>query len=173
MPGPAFLRGSRLTLRTVTPEDYDFLLEHGNDPRVRQGAPTPTPVGRDDLAAFVEDDDSSVQFLPCREGEPVGLVFLFDVEPCRDHAEIGCWIAPDEQGAGYATETTTLCVDHAFDDRGLHKVVARVFEDNDPSMAVLEKLGFQQEGRLREQDYIRGERRDTLLFGLLAREWRA
>ena len=171
MPGPTFLRGDRLTLRTVTPEDYDFLLEHGNDPAVREGAPTPTPVARPDLAAFVEDDDESVQFLPCRDGEPVGFVFLFRIEPHRDHAELGCWIAPDQQGEGYATGATELCLDHAFADLGLHKVVARVFEHNDASMAVLEKVGFQQEGRLREQDYIRGAYRDTLLFGLLAAEF--
>ncbi|WP_246986175.1 GNAT family N-acetyltransferase [Halorientalis marina] len=172
MPGPTFLAGDRLDLRTVTPDDYDFLLEHGNDPAVRRGAPAPTPVGRDDLAAFVEDDEASVQFLPCRDGTPVGFVFLFGIEQQRDHAELGCWIAPDEQGEGYATEATALCLDHAFDDRGLHKVVARVFEGNDASRTVIEKLGFQQEGRLREQDYVRGERHDTLLYGLLAREWR-
>ncbi|WP_299267316.1 GNAT family N-acetyltransferase [Halorientalis sp.] len=37
-------------------------------------------------------------------------------------------------------------------------------------MAVLDKLGFQQEGRLRKQDYVRGAYRDRLLFGLLADE---
>jgi RimJ/RimL family protein N-acetyltransferase len=170
MPGHTFLRGDRLTLRTVTPDDREFLLEHGNDPAVRAGAPTPTPVHEDDLAAFL-DDDAAVQFLPCLDGTPVGFVFLFDVEPHRDHAELGCWIAPDQQGEGYATEATELCLDHAFADRGLHKVLARVFEHNDASMAVLDKLGFQQEGRLREQDYIRGAYRDTLLFGLLAAEF--
>jgi RimJ/RimL family protein N-acetyltransferase len=169
MPGAPFLRGDRLTLRTVTSDDHEFLLEHGNDPAVRAGAPAPTPVDGDDLADFL-DDGASVQFLPCRDREPVGFVFLFEVEPWRDNAELGCWIVPGEQGEGYATEATGLCLDHAFDDLGLHKVVARVFEHNDASMAVLDKLGFQQEGRLREQDYVRGAYRDTLLFGLLADE---
>ncbi|AQL43133.1 hypothetical protein BV210_10580 [Halorientalis sp. IM1011] len=171
MPGAPFLRGDRVDLRTVTPEDYDFLLEHGNDPAIRHGAPAPTPVTREDLANFVEDDDESVQFLACHGETPVGFVFLFDVDPWRDHAELGCWIAPNEQGEGYATEAAALCLDHAFGDRGLHKVVARVFEHNDASMAVLDKLGFQQEGRLREQDYVRGQHHDTLLFGLLAEEF--
>ena len=172
MPGAPFLRGERLTLRTVTPEDYAFLHEHGNDPAVRLGAPTPTPVSEADLAEFVETDERSVQFLPCRDGVPVGFVFLFEIEPQRDHAEIGCWIVPDEQGNGYATEAAGLCLDHAFDDRGLHRVFSQVFEHNDASMSVLESLGFQQEGCLREHDYIRGAYRDTCVFGLLAEEWR-
>lgn len=49
--------------------------------------------------------------------------------------------------------------------------MARVFEHNDASIRVLEKLGFQQEGCLREHAYIRGAYRDTYLFGLLADEW--
>jgi len=171
MPGATFLQGDTISLRTVTPNDYAFLLDHGNDPAVREGAPAPTPVSESDLAAFVESDDQSVQFLPCRGDCPVGFVFLFDIDPHRDHAELGCWIAPEEQGNGYATDAAALCLDHAFDDRGLHKVLARVFEHNDASMRVLEKLGFQQEGRLREHDYIRGAYRDTYLFGLLADEW--
>jgi RimJ/RimL family protein N-acetyltransferase len=171
MPGAPFLRGSRLELRTVTPDDYEFLHEHGNDPAIREGAPAPTPVSEADLAEFVETDDRSVQFLPCYDQTPVGFVFLFDIDSNRDHAEIGCWIVPDEQGNGYATEATDLCLEHAFEDRGLHKILARVFEHNEASMSVLETLGFQQEGCLREHDYVRGECRDTYLFGLLADEW--
>jgi RimJ/RimL family protein N-acetyltransferase len=170
MPGATFLRGDTLDLRAVTERDYAFLHEYGNDPDIRAGAPAPTPVSEADVAAFVEEE-GSVQFLPCRSGRPVGFVFLFDIDSHRDHAEVGCWIVPEEQGNGYATEATALCLDHAFDDRGLHRVLARAFEGNDASMRVLENLGFQQEGRLREHDYIRGAYRDTHLFGILADEW--
>lgn len=171
MPGATFLRGPNLELRTVTSDDYEFLLKHGNDPAIREGAPTPTPVSENDLREFVEGDDRSVQFLPCHDGTPVGFMFLFNIDSNRDHAEVGCWIAPDKQGNGHATEATNLCLEHAFEDRGLHKVIAHVFEHNDASMSVLENLGFQQEGCLREHDYIRGEYRDTHLFGLLVDEW--
>lgn len=172
MPGGIYVRGDRLDLRTVEPEDYAFLTEHANDPAIRTWVPAPTPISEDEMAAFVEDDDRSTPFLPCRDGDPVGLVFLFHVEPERDHAELGYWIAPDEQEAGYATEAADLCLAHAFEDRGLHKVIARVFEGNDASMHVLEKLGFEREGRLRENDYLRGEHRDAVLFGVLDHEWR-
>lgn len=169
MPGAVFLRGEGINLRTVKPGDYGFLHEHGNDP-IREGAPAPTPVSERDIEGFIESE-SSVQFLPRRDGSPVGFVFLFGIDYERDHAEIGYWVVPDEQGRGYATEAVALCLEHAFDDRGLHKVFARVFDHNDASMGVLESLGFQQEGRLREQDYVRGKYRDTYLFGILSREW--
>lgn len=97
-------------------------------------------------------------------------MFLFDIETSQDHVEVGCWIVPDEQRNGYATEATDLCLEHAFEGRGLHKISARVFEHNEASLSVLENLGFQQGGCLREHDYVRGEYRDTYLFGLLADE---
>jgi RimJ/RimL family protein N-acetyltransferase len=171
MPGGTFLSGDRLDLCTVTRSDYGFLCEHGNRPAIRNGAPVPIPVSEQDIAAFVEDDSDSVQFLACRDGTPVGFVFLFDIESQRDHAEVGVWIVPDEQGNGYGTDTLRLCLDHAFDDRGLHKVLARVFEHNTASQQMVESLGFEQEGRLREHEYIRGEYRDTLLYGIVASEW--
>jgi len=54
---------------------------------------------------------------------------------------------------------------------GTRKVIARAFGENDASHRVLEKLGFQQEGRLRDQHYINGERKDMCLFGLRRPEW--
>jgi RimJ/RimL family protein N-acetyltransferase len=171
MPGGIYLRGDRLDLRTVEPADYDFLQTHWNDPAIRSWVPPGRPYSQDDIARFVEGHDRSMQLLPCRDEEPVGLVFLFDIEMERDHAELAYWIVSDEQGAGYATEAAELALSVAFEDLGLHKVLARVFEGNDASMRVLEKLGFEREGRLRENDFLRGEHKDTVLFGLLAEEW--
>lgn len=171
MPGATYLRGDRLALRTVTEEDHGFLHEHWNDPDIRRWVPTPTPLSEPELAAFVAKDDASVQFLPCRDGTPVGVVFLFDVHPHRDHAELAYWIVAGERGQGYATEAARLCVDHAFGDRGLHKVFARVLEGNQASARVLEKVGFEREGTLREHEFVRGEHHDADLFGLVATEW--
>ncbi len=171
MPGGIYVEGDRLDLHTVEPEDYDFLQTHWNDPAIRSWVPPGRPFSRDNVASFVEDDHKSLQLLPCRNGEPLGLVFLFDIEMERDHAELAYWIVPEEHGAGYASEAADRCLSVAFEDLGLHKVIARVFEGNDASMRVLEKQGFEREGRLRENDYLRGEHKDTVLFGLLAEEW--
>jgi RimJ/RimL family protein N-acetyltransferase len=44
---------------------------------------------------------------------------------------------------------------------------------NQPSITLLERLGFRREGLLREHYFAAGEPQDALFFGLLAREWRA
>ncbi|WP_225335893.1 GNAT family N-acetyltransferase [Halomicrobium urmianum] len=81
-------------------------------------------------------------------------------------------MAAEERGQGYATEAVDLLCEWAFLDRQLEKLLARVFDGNDASMRVLEKVGFQREGRLRRHYKVEGERVDAVLFGLLADEWR-
>ena len=95
---------------------------------------------------------------------------LFNIQREEDHANLAYWIIPDERGNGYATEAADLCLKHAFDDRRLHRVVARVFENNDASIRVLEKLGFEREGFLREHSYVNGAHRNMHLYGILASE---
>ena len=169
MPGAVFLRGDRLALRTVEPADYDFVHRHWNRPTVRRGFARSEPRTEADLAEFF-DDDSAVHFLACRDGDPVGFAWLFGVDEVAGRAELGYWVAPAEQGEGYATEIADLCVRHAFDDRGLHKLSARVIDWNDASRRVLEKVGFRKEGRLRDHYYVEGEYADADLYALLASE---
>ncbi|SQA98850.1 Uncharacterised protein [Cedecea neteri] len=60
----------------------------------------------------------------------------------------------------------------AFAEVGIRKLVATVTAGNIPSKKVLEKVGFQQEGTLRENYWLNERWQDDWIFGLLAREFR-
>lgn len=172
MPGAVFARGERVTLDTVHPEDYAFIEEQFNDPSTRRRAGVSLPWSESDVADFVEETDDVVQFLVCRDGTPVGHVVLSELDAQASNAELG-WVVvvPGERGNGYGTDAVELCLAHAFDDRGLHKVWARVNEDNEASKRMLEKLDFEREGVLREQEYADGAYVDVHRYGLLASDW--
>lgn len=170
MPGPVFRQGERLTLRLVQPDDYGFLIRHWNDMPVRHQCGWPQEPGTDDDVAAVAERDDTVNFLACHDDTPVGHVWLFDFDWEARNAELVYMIIPDEQGNGYATEAANLCLTHAFDELGLHRVSAKVYEDNEGSKRVLEKLGFQQEGVFRNHVYIFGDYADGYWFGLLESE---
>lgn len=171
MPGPVFLEGERLTLRAVTPDDCGFVASGWNEPATRRMTNQHDPQTASDIGEMVEEsDDGFVAFLPCHEGDPVGFAWAFDVNDVTGHGEIGYWIAADERGQGYATETVGLLSEWAFHDRQLHRLQARVFEGNEASMRVLKKVGFEREGVLREAYRVEGEYVDATLFGLLADE---
>ena len=170
MDSPTFLRGERLALRPVEPDDRAFLARHWNEPTVRRWTNRYEPVTEADVSELLADEDA-VHFVASRSGESVGFVWLFEISDVHDRAELGYWIAPDEAGRGYATEAARCCLRYAFADRNLRRVTARVFEGNDASMRVLEKLGFREEGRLREQYYVDGEYVDCVRYGVFQAEF--
>ncbi len=170
MPGPVFLSGDQVVLRTVEPDDYDFIHRYWNTPLIRHGTYRHAPQSKSHIAEFIEEaGDTSVHFLPCVGDKPVGFLWLFEIDHVSDRTEIGYWIIPDEQGKGYATETLRLGVRYAFDECGLHKIIAHVYDENEPSMRVLEKIGFEEEGCLHDHYYVNGKYVDAHVYGLLAR----
>ncbi|WP_267163141.1 GNAT family N-acetyltransferase [Halovenus salina] len=172
MPGPVFIHGKTVSLHPLEREDLSFFQTYRNHPDSRR------PLGHAEPQSSAELEDEfegrlqeGVSLVVCHEGEPVGFVALFNWKEAG-HAELAYWIVPEQQGNGYATEAVSLAVDYAFDERRRHKVVAGVFATNAPSRGLLEKLGFRQEGRLREHAYLDGEYVDLLRYGLLESEWR-
>lgn len=178
MPGPVFLEGERVALHPPTEEDVPFLLEEWNSSEIRATRSDLYPMGPDDVERYLGGtlgrEDRTVALLACRDGEPVGLVLLVrempnDVEFRR--GELAYWIARDEWGNGYATEASTLLLDHAFGRLGVHRVRATAYETNPGSRRVLEKLGFAEEGRAREAAYADSKWVDQVMYGLIEDEW--
>ncbi|WP_227133989.1 GNAT family N-acetyltransferase [Halorubellus salinus] len=176
MPGAVFLRSDRLTLRTIEAEDVDFVHEHKNPPAVHRSYIWPYPENHDDVEEYLLEDDDGTSLLVCREGddgdpEPVGEVGMHVDDRTRE-AEIGVWVAEPYWGEGYGTEACERFVDYAFDERNVHRMMAKHIEGNDGSKRIWEKLGFAHEGTHRESEFMDGEYRDMHVYGVLADEWR-
>ncbi len=82
-------------------------------------------------------------------------------------ADIGFELAPAHWGRGLATEAALALVEFGFGELGLHRISSWCVADNTASARVLEKAGMTLEGRLVENEYFKGRRRDTLLYGLV------
>lgn len=180
MPGPVFLHteAASLALRTVEEGDLPFLQRNWNDPDVRRLLRSPTPRnGKQAEKSFEEwlSGDDSVNLLVCEESgddpEPVGMVSLFRIDEQAGVGTLACWIAPDAHGEGYATLATRAMVRNAFAERRLHKVIGEAYAHNVASRRVLEKVGLQEEGVLRDEKFVEGEHVDVHRYGLLADEW--
>ncbi len=173
MPGHAFSAGDTVTLRTVEPEDDDFLARHRNDPSIRRPNGEYDPITGADVVDYRESAEDGVTLLACVAERPVGLVFLFDERPRAGIAELGYWIAPDERRQGYATEAARLLCAHAFRERALRKLVAHAVAGNDGSLAVLDTLGFTEEGCHHRELFVDGAYRDLRRFGLFTKAFDA
>ena len=87
--------------------------------------------------------------------------------------EIGYCLCPDFWGRGCAAEAARTLLALGFEQLQLHPIQATCDPENAGSRRVLEKIGMQQEGRLRQNLYIRGQWRDSLQWSILEHEWRS
>jgi [ribosomal protein S5]-alanine N-acetyltransferase len=103
----------------------------------------------------------------------VGSVSLKNISHTMGYAEIGYGIAQTHHRRGIATAAVGLLVDKVFTEAPLRKLMAFVHDKNRPSCRLLEKLGFRQEGLLREHYIINGKAENEVLYGLLKTDWEA
>lgn len=180
MPGPVFLEGETVTLRPIEEEDLDFIQRNVNDPRIWRPAMDVNPMNREIGQEYFEtvlSTEEDVKCLVCVDETPVGQVSLTGSQYGPDETsrarsmELAYWVDPDYHGNGYGSDAAATIIEYGFEDRNLRRISARPGSFNEASIALLESLGFEREGRLREAAWYRGEYYDMLWYGLLRSEW--
>jgi RimJ/RimL family protein N-acetyltransferase len=145
----------RLVVRRVGSEDAPFLCELLNDPAWLRN------IGdrgvRDSTAAaqYIQDKivvsygvfGFGMYLMEQRSsGVPIGLCGLVKRE-ALPNPDLGFALLPAFRSGGYAFEAAAAVLDHAREVLDLSVVSAIVKDDNAPSIRLLERLGFRQEGR--------------------------
>ncbi|MFI9813577.1 GNAT family N-acetyltransferase [Saccharothrix variisporea] len=173
------LATERLVLRRFRPEDAPAFSAYRSDPGVARyqswEPPFPLALAEEfvrEVAGLDPAEPGWFQYAVEADGVLVGDVGV-NLHENRRQAEIGYTVATPHQRKGYASEAVRRVLDHLFAERGLHKVSAECDARNEASAKLLARLGFRREGHLVEHTWIKGEWTDDLIFGLLAREWRA
>jgi len=85
-------------------------------------------------------------------------------------ATIGYWVSERFAGKGLTPTAVALATDHCFFSVGLHRMEICIRPENDPSLRVVEKLGFRYEGLRRRYIHINGDWRDHFCFALTVEE---
>jgi acyl-CoA thioesterase I len=118
---------------------------------------------------FAEGD--GLQAAVVDRGAIVGMVGFPRVSRAHRSAGIGYWLVESARGRGIVTRAVAALVDHAFGVWGLNRVEIRAGVENLRSRAVPQRLGFTEEGVLREAELV-GERYvDLAVYGMLAADW--
>lgn len=119
---------------------------------------------------LARDDGFQARIAP--EGEIVGVAGFHSVDRVNRNTSLGYWLAEDAQGRGTMTTVVGALLDHAFHEWGLHRVEIHCAPENRRSRAIPERLGFREEARLRETELVGGRYLDSVVYGLLADEWK-
>ncbi len=114
---------------------------------------------------------SQVRFYVFLKEDPetiIGTVCLYDISNSYSRAEIGYKFSSAHHHKGYATEAVEKLIDIAFSELNLHRLCARVQENNVPSLKLLIGLGFEKEGICRDYLCLNGVWTDHLQYSLIA-----
>ena len=87
--------------------------------------------------------------------------------------EVGYLFNPAHAGRGYATEASRALLQVGFEELGLHRIIGRLDVRNAASARVLERLGMRREAHFVQNEWLKGEWTDELVYAMLDREWRA
>ncbi len=170
------LTGERVTLRTPRRSDTQILNEYWSDLEVASRASNRSPrtyTVEATQAMFdeFEKQEGMVRFVIEVEGEVVGDCSLHDIDKHNRTCDVGIAIGRPHWSKGYGQEALRLLVDFAFAHHNMHRVALEVLADDPRAVACYTKVGFVEEGRLRQRDWRDGEYHDVLIMGILDQDW--
>lgn len=172
------LSTERLLLRQLNADDAKRTFEQFADDAVTRfyDLPTMTELAQaENLIALHNqrfEQSVGIRWAICLETQPdrvlgsAGLVW----KAVNHSAILGYDLHPDSWGHGYASEAVRAIIDVAFNELPpfhLNRIEALTYLDNRASIKLLERIGFQQEGILRQWGFWKGEYHDMRCFSLL------
>jgi len=174
---PLFDLGGGAEVRVLEPVDAAavFALVDSERGRLREWMPwvdgATTPASTREFIERSRSSQDDLEALGIRlDGVYAGGIGL-RVDGFRWDSEIGYWIGSAWEGRGLVTRACRALIGHAFTEIGVHRVTIRAAPRNRRSRAIPERLGFTQEGVLREAGKTSVGYEDLVVYGLLEKEW--
>ena len=176
------LTTERLILREFSESDWPAILAYQSNPlylRYYEWTERTPEAVREFVQMFLDQQQAKprikFQFAVTLKttGQLIGNCGIRMKSANVHEGDIGYELDPQYWGQGYATEAAHTIVQLGFTQFRLHRIWSWCIANNVGSARVLQKLGMRQEGRLRENEYFKGQWWDTLLYAILNYEWEA
>ncbi len=166
-------------LRPLEETDVDHIMTWVNDPEIVGN------LAAFSGSAFTRDQELAyIRRVLAATGEVVFSIFTTDdgrylgqcgIHQIHDRSKVGrlaCIIADrGDHGRGYGSASIRALIEHAFGAMSLHKLWLMIFSHNTRGRGIYERIGFVQEGLLREEYFHDGGWHDMVRMSMLAREW--
>ena len=176
-----FLSSDRLILREFSMDDWQAVHKYATDPEVTrfmEWGPNTEQNTRDFIRRAIDNRESQPRMhyelaISLRDTDRlIGGCAIAVSDPESRRGWIGYCLNRSCWKQGFATEAAKTLVEFGFDDLNLHRIVATCDAENTASSRVLEKIGMKREGLLREEKWLKGRWRDSLVYAVLEDEAR-
>ena len=173
------IQGEKITLRPFRTEDADPLWDSVQNELMNKLTGTHATFTREMIDNYIArqikaNDDARASFIIAVEEHlrAIGEVVINELDHNNHSANIRISLfAEGDLNKGYGSEAMRLMVDYGFKSLNLHRISLGVYAFNPRAIRVYEKIGFKQEGVLRDSLYWDGEYVDEITMSILAHEW--
>lgn len=170
--------GERVILKALERKDLPKMCQWRNDPEGRRFVFSYLPISQAEEEVWFEDylkqGKSKVFIIELKEkGVPIGYLLVSNIDHKNQNAEVGIHI--DEkgyQGQGLGTDALKTLLRFLFGEMNLHRVYLYVHDYNERAIDFYKKIGFAQEGVLRDAVFTEGRFCDILLMSILKEEFK-
>ncbi|MFQ5335308.1 MAG: GNAT family N-acetyltransferase [Flavobacteriales bacterium] len=172
------LKGDKIFLRALEPQDVEVLYEWENNTENWSLGNTNIPFSKQQLKEYilsVQDiySDKQVRFIICLNdnAEEVGCIDLFDFDPKNMRAAVGILIGSKEhRGKGFASDALGILIEYAFHTLILHQLHCTIPDGNKTSEKLFLKHGFQHTATRKEWIRTADGWKDELFYQLINQE---
>ena len=170
------LKGKNIYLRALEPNDLEFVYAMENDQSIWEVSNTQTPYSRFLVKQYLENahqdiyEAKQLRLAICQDEDfpALGLIDLFDFDPKNNRAGIGIVIQGTEnRKQNIGSEALELLIRYSFHHLNLHQLYANIGTENEASMALFTKFGFQKIGTKKDWTLVNGVYKDEAIFQLI------
>ncbi|MBT8264968.1 MAG: GNAT family N-acetyltransferase [Bacteroidia bacterium] len=166
------LKGKNIVLRALEPEDLDFLYLIENDEKVWEISNTQTPYSKYLLREYLQKAHKDIYevkqlrlVIASYDKETLGFIDIFDFDFKNLKAGIGIVIKrSSDRGKGYGTEALQLLIAYCFKKLHLHQLYCNISEENEASLKLFKKEGFEVIGLKKDWNLINGAYKNEYLL---------
>ena len=166
------LKGERIYLRAIEPNDLDFLYQLENDTGIWEISGTIAPYAKHILELYLENaykdiyEAKQLRLCICNiEDNVIGLVDLFDFDPANRKVGLGIIVSEKKKrNKGIGAEALDLVCSYAFSALHVHQIYANVLDDNEASKHLFKKLGFDAVGIKKDWIFTNGNFKNEILY---------
>src|SRR5690554_3491762 len=150
----SMLTHGKVLLRPLEPEDVELLYRWENNIKLWELSNTRTPFSKYILTQYINNSSKDIYELKQLrliienwQKNPVGAIDLFDFDPWHMRAGVGILIHnTEDRHRGYASDALAALADYAGHSLGLKQLYANIASDNEDSIRLFERAGFEQSG---------------------------
>jgi diamine N-acetyltransferase len=170
------LTGNKIFLRALEPEDLEFVYAIENDENIWEMSNTQTPYSKFLIKQYLENahqdiyEAKQLRLVICKNDDKkaIGLIDLFEYDARNNRAGIGIIIKDEvDKNNGFGSESLQLLIQFSFLKLNLNQLFANIGSENEQSLKLFTKFGFEKIGIKKQWNLIDGIYKDEALYQLI------